>query len=216
MKATGVIFDLDGTILDSMGIWSEIGSKFIRSLGLQPEDSLKEDTRELSILQSAEYMKKTYSLMESTDVIMNSINKMMSEYYHDILQPKDGAEELLEYLKSKEIPLCVATATSAHLVEPALERINMRHYFDSIHSCVDIGKGKDDPTIFLRALESLGTSLENTWVFEDALYAAKTAKATGFIVVGVHDPSAEQHQDELKALCNYYIENLYQGKELFK
>ncbi len=216
MKATGVIFDLDGTILDSMGIWSEIGSKFIESLGLKPKDSLREDTRELSLLQSAEYMKKNYSLIESTDVIMDSINEMISEYYHDILQPKEGAQELLEYLKAKEIPLCVATATAAHLVEPALERINMRHYFDSVHSCVDIGKGKDDPEIFLIALKSLGTSLENTWVFEDALYAAKTAKDAGFIVVGVHDPSAEQHQNELKAFSNYYIENLHQAKGLFK
>ena len=215
MRPLGVIFDLDGTILDSMGIWSEIGSKFIRGLGLQPQEALREDTRTLSLLQAAEYMKINYSINESTYYIMDSINEMISDYYLNILQPKDGAIELLEYLKKIGIPLCVATATATHLVEPALERINMRHYFESIHSCVDIGKGKDDPEIFHRALRSLGTPLVNTWVFEDALYAAKTAKAAGFIVVGVHDKSSEQHQDELKALANFYIKNLHQGKELF-
>lgn len=216
MKARGIIFDLDGTILDSMGVWSEIGSRFIRSLGLDPQDSHREATRELSLHQSAEYMKKSYSLTESTDEIMDSINEMISEYYNDLLQPKEGARELLEYLQYKEIPLCVATATATHLVEPALERIDMRHYFRSIHSCVDIGKGKDQADIFQIARESLGSPLEDTWVFEDALYAAKTAKNAGFIVVGVHDKSADKDQEDLKALSNYYIENLHQGKELFR
>jgi HAD superfamily hydrolase (TIGR01509 family) len=216
MKAAGVIFDLDGTLLDSMGIWSEIGSKFIKSLGLEPKSSLREDTRELSLLQAAEYLKASYSLNEHTDTIMVSINELISDYYHYILQPKEGAKELLEYLKTNEIPLCVATATASHLVEPALERINMRHYFGSIHSCVDIGKGKDDPEIFYRALNALGTPLDSTWVFEDALYAAKTAKDAGFTVVGVHDLSALHHQEELKAISDYYIENLTQGKELFE
>ena len=216
MKAAGVIFDLDGTLLDSMGIWSEVGSNYIESLGLEPKETLREDTRALSLLQAADYLKNTYSLIESTSGIMESINEMISEYYHYTLQPKEGAKELLEYLKDKKVPLCLATATATPLVEAALDRIDMRHYFISIHSCVDLGKGKDEPDIFYEALRALGSRKEDTWVFEDALYAAKTAKEAGFTVVGVHDSSAQHHQVELKALSNYYIENLTQGKDLFE
>lgn len=216
MKAAGIIFDLDGTLLDSMGVWSDVGSNFIRGLGLEPKKTLREDTRTLSLFQAAEYLKRTYELTESTDFIMESINNMISDYYHHLLQPKEGAIELLEYLKDKEVPLCIATATASHLVEPALERTNMRHYFGSVHSCVDLGKGKDDPAIFYAAQKALGSPLLETWVFEDALYAAKTAKAAGFTVVGVHDLSAQHHQEEIKAISHYYIENLIQGKDLFE
>lgn len=216
MKAAGIIFDLDGTILDSMGIWSEIGSNYIRSLGLEPREALREDTRELSLNQASEYLKNSYSLIDSTDAIMDSINEMISEYYYNHLQPKEGARELLDYLKDKDLPLCVASATATHLVEAALKRIDMLDYFESIHSCVELGKGKDEPDIFFKAQESLGSQIKDTWVFEDALYAAKTAKAAGFTVVGVHDLSAQHHQEELKAISDYYIESLTEGKDLFE
>jgi HAD superfamily hydrolase (TIGR01509 family) len=140
---------------------------------------------------------------------------MISDYYKDSLQLKEGARELLEYLKINQVPLCIATATASPLVEVALERLDLIKYFESIHSCVDVGKGKDNPEVFIQAQKSLGTPLKETWVFEDALYAATTAKEAGFTVVGVHDKSAEHHQEELKVLCDYYIESLNQGKDLF-
>lgn len=210
-----MIFDLDGTLLDSMGIWSEIGSNYLSSLGYQIKEGLREDTRALSLFQAAAYMKKTYSLKESTDEIMESINEMISNYYYNVLTPKEGARDLLEFLKKEDVPLSLATATASHLVEAALDRLDLRKYFISVYSCVDVGKGKDDPEIFHLAQKSLGTPLKETWVFEDALYAARTAKIAGFTVVGVHDKSAENHQDELRALSDYYIKSLTQGMDLF-
>ena len=100
--------------------------------------------------------------------------------------------------------MCVATVTDRYLVEETLERLGVLHYFSEIFTCAEVGFGKDKPIIYRKALEHLGTKKDETIVFEDALFALRTAKADGFYTVGVYDRH-EKRQDELKSLADYYI-----------
>jgi beta-phosphoglucomutase-like phosphatase (HAD superfamily) len=100
--------------------------------------------------------------------------------------------------------MCVATVTDRYLVEETLERLGIRHYFSEIFTCAEVGFGKDKPIIYRKALKHFGTTKEETCIFEDALFALKTAKADGFTTVGVYDRH-ENRQNELQSLADYYI-----------
>ena len=124
----------------------------------------------------------------------------------------------LFFKKSKPMSLqmCIATATDKHLVEKALERNGIREYFSDIFTCGSVGAGKDTPVIYDVALEHLGTPKENTFVFEDALYAIETANKAGYNIVGINDVSEKAHPDDVKKLCDYYINNYSEIYKFFE
>lgn len=206
MKLDGAIFDLDGTLLDSMFIWETIGEDYLRSLGLTPQDNLRETLRDMSLYQSACYYQREYHVPGTPQEIMAGINRMIEHFYVEEVQVKPGVPQFLETLKQRGIPLCIATATDRHLVEAALERTGILPYFDALFTCTDVGHGKDEPHIFHAARNFLGTEQAHTLVLEDALYAIRTAKTAGYTVAGVFD-SSEPDQETVKKLSDYYIDD---------
>ena len=110
--------------------------------------------------------------------------------------------------------MCVATATDRRLSELALKRNGIWDYFTGLFTCGEVDAGKDQPKVFLKALESLGTKMEKTYVFEDALYAIQTAKSAGFPVVGLYDSSADGQREEIIRLCDFYFNSLRDLKPL--
>ena len=175
---------------------------------------MRETVRNMSMTQSAEYIKAEYGLELSVEEIIAGIDKTVEHYYMDVVQPKPGIPELLEQLKNAGAGLCIATATDRYLIEAALERCGLLRFFDIIFTCSEAGAGKDEPLIFRKAMEHFGADRENTVVFEDALYAAKTAKADGFKVVAVYDNS-EKDQAELKRIADLYLAS-FEDKSPFK
>ena len=121
-------------------------------------------------------------------------------------EPKNDIKEFLEKLKSKGIKMGIATATGEPALEAVMEKYDMLHYFSAIYSTYTVGVSKTEPRVYDVVLNELGTDKETTWVFEDALYAAKTAKANGYNVVGIYDKS-EPNQKELKEIVDIYINN---------
>ena len=206
MQLKGAIFDLDGTLLDSMKIWDTAGEEYLLSLGIQPRQNLAETIKDMSLLQSAEYFQREYKVDKSSKEIIDGINSIIEQFYFEKAELKDGVKDFLEYLWKKDVKMCIATATDRYLVEKALERCEVREYFFEILTCTECGCGKDKPAIYIKALEQLKTEKENTFVFEDALYAVKTAKEAGFIVAGVFDESVKD-QMEVKVLADYYVDN---------
>ena len=200
----GAIFDLDGTLLDSMFIWDTIGEEYLRSIGKEPHEDLKETFMTLTLEEAAEYYREHYGVTLSVKEIVDGVNAMVEQTYRTKVTLKPGISEYLAWLKENGVRMCVATVTDRYLVEETLERLGVRHYFSEIFTCAEVGFGKDKPIIYQKALEHLGTAKDETYVFEDMLFALNTAKTDGFPTVGVYDRH-EEHQDELKELADYYI-----------
>lgn len=201
----GAIFDLDGTILDSMHIWSEIGLLFLKNKGVVPPPGVENEFVKMSMVQAAEYYIKNIDSTATVMDIVNEVNALVQGFYFNEVIKKDGIKEFLDFLKNKNVKMCIATATDKHLVEKALERNGIREYFSEIFTCSSVGAGKDTPVIYDVALEYLGTPKENTFIFEDALYAIETATKAGYNVVGINDISEKADPEDVKKLCDYYI-----------
>ena len=215
MKIRGAIFDVDGTLLDSMFIWDTIGETYLRSIGYQPKENLNETFKNMSLHQAARYYQTEYGVTQSIDEIMDGVNAMLERYYRFEVPLKPGVAELLERLRQDGVKLCIATATDRHLVEAALDRCGVLSCFGEIFTCNEVGHGKDEPDIFEAALRFLGTRREETLVFDDALYAVWTAKEAGFSVAAVYD-SHEKAQDQIRMLADVYLEELTQLDKIRK
>ncbi len=207
MKIKGAIFDVDGTLLDSMYVWRHRGEIYLENLGIRPRDGLHLDVRRLGFFESPKMIKEEYSLTQSPEEICDGMMKVVDNYYRTNPTVKEGTIEFLEELRRNGVKMCVATATDRHMVEPGLINAGIRDYFDEIFTCGGLKTNKTKPFIFEKALEFLGTDKEDTVVFEDALYAVKTAKASGFFVTGIFDEQ-EPEQEEFRSLCDVFVYDL--------
>lgn len=210
----GAIFDLDGTLLDSMFIWDCIGETYLRSRGLEPKERLNETFKSMSLRQAADYYKSEYGMTGTVEDIMDGVNRMIEHFYVGEVRPKEGAAELLRLFQERGIQMCIATATDRHLVEAALKHNGLLEYFSEIFTCNNVGAGKDEPAIYEEALRQLGTDKDSTLVFEDALYAVETAAKAGFRVVGVFDQSEQPREAEIKEKAERYIRSFDEIRQL--
>lgn len=215
MKIKCAIFDFDGTLFDSMPVWDGVGEIYLRSLGKEPKPGMREDIRALSLDQSARYFQKEYDLTLSTEQIITGVNHIIEDFYIYEVLPKPGVREFLEQLKDAQIPMGIVTACDRFLIEAALDRCGMKHYFAKIFTCDEVGHGKDEPVIFQKAMEYFGAERSTTVVFEDAVHAVSTAKADGFTVAAVFDNS-EKRQNEIRNLSDCYISNFENTEDFWK
>lgn len=203
----GAIFDLDGTLLDSMHIWQNVGITFLKSRGIQPRSDFNEAVRPLFLAQVADYLRSDYGLTDTVQEIVDGVNHMLEHLYISKLPLKNGVLNLLQEFRKREIKMCVATATDRHLVEAALSRNGILDCFGKIFTCTEVGAGKDKPDIYLRSLAFLGTDIKETIVFEDAYYAIQTAKSAGFSVAAVYDETTLDQKLEIETLADVYIKS---------
>ncbi len=204
----GAIFDVDGTLLDSMKMWDHAAEKYLLGLNITPEPDIEKKMFTFTMQKAAEYMKETYKLSFNTEEIIAGLNDVISSFYKYEAEPKSGVISLLERLSAANIPMTVATSTDRCQIEAALTRLDMMKYFKRIFTCSEVGVGKIKPDIYIQAAWCMGTDIEDTWVFEDAYHAAKTAYNAGFKVCGVYDESSKEHLDELKRYSHIYVNSL--------
>ncbi len=212
MKKTGVIFDVDGTLLNTMPVWTDSGVRYLASLGIEAESNLGEKLFAMTVDGGAVYLKENYHLQSSVEEIKRGILSMVERAYFESADFKPGAKELLEYLKEKEIPMSIATSTDRYCIIAAFDRLGYTEYFDAILSCGEFDTTKSEPKIFYEAIKVMGTDAENTWIFEDGLYSIKTGKAAGFKVVGVYDEVSKNDQKEIEQCADIYVKNLTELK----
>jgi len=205
MKIKGAIFDLDGVLLDSMFIWDTLGETYLKSQGIKPREDVREILRPMSLFQAAEYFRDEYGIIESIQAIIDGINRLVEHFYFDLAETKPGVIDFLDKLRKNNVKMCITTATDRFMVDAALKRNGIEYYFDKIFTCTEVGHGKDEPDIYYQALNFLGMTKREVFVFEDALYAIKTAKKAGFSVVAVNDSTAQGQQTEIKKLADVYI-----------
>lgn len=206
MNITGAIFDFDGTLFDSMFIWKGIKYKFLDKLGLELTEDDEEAFRGLYLRESLILAKERFNMKESFEELFLMFFDYLKELYLAQAEPKNDIIPFLEKLKAKGVKMGIATATGEPALEAVLEKYGMRDYFSVILSTYTVGASKTDPLVYDRVLEKIGTDKASTWVFEDAVYAAKTVKASGYNLVGIYDES-EPETEVLEQLADIYIHN---------
>lgn len=215
MKYKGAIFDLDGTLIDSMDSWENVGKIFLESQGIKPPSDLNEIIKEMSLKQSARYFKESLGAKGPIEAIIESIYKIVENKYASTIELKPYVKKTLHRFKLEGMKMCVATETDKILAEKALKRLGVLDYFDFIITSGEVSVGKYRPDIYIKAVKRLGFSIRETIVFEDALYAIKTAKKEGFDLVGIYDKSSQGQVDEMKEWSNYFIYSFKEMEGLF-
>ena len=201
------IFDLDGTLLDSMWIWENLDIEFLRRYGKAPEQAVRDKVKTLSIRQSAELFQRLYGLPLSVERIMDEFNALASFKYRYEARLKPNADEFLRRLKQEGIKMCLLTASTCKNVTDVLTRLNLYDLFEFVITGEQMIKGKEEPDPFLACAERFKMPPDSIIVFEDALHAAETAKKAGFKVVGVYDRAARTDMAVLKQICDCFIED---------
>jgi len=212
-KIKGAIFDLDGTILDSMHIWPEIDEDFLGRRGITVPDDYIKAISTMGFNEIAIYTKDRFGLTESIEEIKKEWNEMSILAYATTIGLKKGAKEYLKFLKSKNIKLSVATASTEQIFIPALENNEISEYFDAITTLAEVKKGKGFADIYLKAAEKIGVTPSECVVFEDLYEGLKAAKEAGFITVGVYEKYSVNPEEMIRKQSDLFI---YDFDELLK
>lgn len=192
MNKKYAVFDMDGTLIDSMEIWSNLGLEYLRSVGVEEGlEGIREEIAPLTMSESSVLFVERFQLQRDAESVARDMNNMMDEHYKQDIPLKKGIKEYLEQLKASGVRMCVASATAEHLMKICLERLGILSYFEFILSCESLQTSKREPGIYLEAAKRLGAKPEEIAVYEDAKYAVETAKKAGFYVVGVYDEAAK-------------------------
>ena len=215
MLLQGAIFDADGTLLDSMHIWHELGARYLRSLHVEPEEDLARILYPMSLEQSSLYLQQHYNLKLSCEEIQAGFLEIIEGFYRNEVRLKLGVKDLLESLKRKNIPMVIATSGDRDLLQAALTRNGINEHFSEIFTCTELATNKHEPKIFLACADFLGLKPEVVAVFEDALFAIRTAKSAGFITIGVEDESNLYERDEIIHIADYYLEGGFKHEDSF-
>ncbi len=206
MKITGAIFDFDGTLFDSMHVWRGYKDYFFNYIGIELTDEDREAFKGLYLSETFLLAIERFNLKQSYEELLELLFEYIKGKYFAEAQPKNDIIEFLEKLKSKGVKMGIATASGEIAVEAILREYGMRDYFSAIYSTYTVGANKRSPKVYDVVLNELGTPKDTTWIFEDALYAARTANENGYNVVGIYDKS-EPNQEELKEIVDVYITN---------
>ena len=208
MKIKGAIFDMDGTIVDSLSfwdcLWRSIGEKYMGNPDFKPDDEVNKKVRTMIYVDAMTYFKEYYQLAVSTEEFVEFASDGVIDFYENTATVKEGAVALLGYLKENGIKLCLASATAMPWVMHTLKYHGLLQYFDFVLSCADIGVGKEHPDIYIKASELLCLPAGEICVFEDSYVAMETAKAAGFRTAGVYDKYAPG-QERLVAASDVYL-----------
>lgn len=212
----GAIFDLDGTLIDSMIIWSHTGERYLAARGIKVEKGLSETLYTMTIDGGAVYMKDKYNLTETVAEIVTGICDMVEDFYANQVEIKKGADKLLADMKADGVKITMATSNTRELIMPALKRLDIAKYFDRIFTCPEENTTKSEPGIFITAAAFMNTLPSDTWVFEDSYYSMEAAKRCGFRVAGIYDEESRQNQNMIKSKADLYYTVIPEYKTLKK
>jgi len=208
-----VIFDLDGTLVDSMWMWKSIDIEYLARFGIEMPSDLQKCIEGMSFSETAVYFKERFGLKDSLDQIKSDWNAMAWDKYLNEVPLKEGAIELLKWLKANNIPAGIATSNSRELTELIVNKLGIAEYFKSIRTSCEVLKGKPSPDIYLLVAQDLGVAPDGCLVFEDVIHGIMAGKNAGMKVCAVYDEFSEKYTEEKIKLADYYVHSL---KDLFK
>lgn len=202
MYMKGAIFDMDGTVLDSMGIWEGIMGELLEQRGVIAPANLLEEIEHLTLTKKIEYVGNQYAPDVPIPTLLHELQSLVLKKYREVVLPKPGIVAYLKHLRSKGIPTCVATLTDRRFAMPALKHHGLDKLFDFLLTVEEVGKSKEFPDIYITGAQRMGVEAKDCVVFEDSLYAMKTAKRAGFQLCGVYDDVFLEDREEITQLCD--------------
>ena len=205
-----VIFDLDGTLVDSMWMWKAIDIEYLGRFGFGLPPTLQKDIEGMSFSETAVYFKETFQIPDSLKKIKEDWNQMAYDKYTKEVPLKKGAKEFLVHCKNNDIKLGIATSNSRELVEATLEALGIRDYFGCVMTSCDVAKGKPAPDVYLETAKRLNAEPAACLVFEDIEMGIMAGKNAGMEVCAVEDEFSMNQMEKKKKLADYYIKDYYE------
>ena len=216
MNIKAAIFDMDGTLIDSLKIWnvlwSKIGEEFLNDKNFMPRKEDDKKVRTLMFKDAMELIHVNYHVGKSGNEVLDFANQVLIHFYDKEVTLKEGVRDFLEYCHGNGVKMCLATASTPDLLKLAINHCDIGKYFLNTFSCSILGKGKEEPDIYLLASDFLGEKLSETWVFEDSLVAIETATKIGIPTVGIYDAN-NFGQDKIAKIASVYVDK---GETLLK
>lgn len=210
----GVIFDVDGVLLNSMPVWENLGEIYLERLGIEAEKGLGETLFAMSLEEGADYLIENYGLKQTPEEIIAGLNREVQDFYGRKVPLKEGVRGYLQEFRDRKIPMAIATSGDRANAEAALKRLKVLSYFRAVFTCTEIGSSKSHPDIYYAAALQLDTDPSDTWVFEDALHAIRTAKKAGFRTAGVYDRASGRDLAQIRDTADIYLPE-FKSFELF-
>lgn len=201
----GVIFDVDGVLLNSMPVWENLGEIYLERLGIEAEKGLGETLFAMSLEEGADYLIENYGLKQTPGEIIAGLNREVQDFYGRKVPLKEGVRGYLQEFRDRKIPMAIATSGDRANAEAALKRLKVLSYFRAVFTCTEIGSSKSQPDIYYAAALQLDTDPSDTWVFEDALHAIRTAKKAGFRTAGVYDRASGRDLAQIRDTADIYL-----------
>lgn len=215
-KLKAFIFDLDGTLIDSMPLWDEIYAAPFEKSGIPVPDGYLLAVNHMSLDECVKYTLESTPLRCDAKALVSAWSGLAAKAYGESVPLKDGASDLLRFLRSEGIRLAIATALPLSLAMPCLKRLGVAEFFDAILSTDDVSRGKDDPAVYFAAAEKLGAIPSECAVVEDSHVGIAVAAKAGFFTIGVFDKSSIKHEDEISAIADVYVRSLVEIEEKLK
>lgn len=200
-----VLFDLDGTLVESMSMWGDIDVEYLKRFRLPVPDGLQQAIEGLSMYQTAVYFKENFGIKHSLEEIMDDWNGMAYHKYTTEIPLKPGVRKILNYLKDRNIPCGIATSNSRVLTEAILRSHRIENFFPVMVTGDEIVNGKPDPEVYLEAARKLHVKPEKCLVFEDIPFGIMAGKNAGMTVCAVEDDYSMKDRDEKLRLADFYI-----------
>lgn len=211
----GVIFDLDGTLLDSTGMWRQVDGRLMAHYGKEVPPDLSETVQRMSIEEFSQFFVEEFQLPVTPEQIAQQVADMVAEEYREKLQLKPHVPEILDWLDQQNIPYGVATATYGELAEAALRRLHLWERLRFLLTEQDAGAPKTQPKIFQLAAQKLHLGRRQIAVVEDSLHALEGAKNGGFFTIGIADPENAPVWKEICATATVHIHDILEMKQFF-
>ena len=206
MNFKAAVFDLDGTLIDSLGVWEKIDRDFLeKKRGIPLPDDYVDVIAPMTFAETAVYTRERFGLSETPQQLMDEWTEMSIYEYSNNIRLKSGVHEYLRRLKNDGVKIALCTSSPSFLYEPVLKNNGIYDYFDSFTGTCEIGKGKTEPDVYIFAAEKTGVPVHDCMAFEDVLEAARSAAAAKMAVCGVYDDRGRAYVDEMKKICSLYI-----------
>lgn len=216
MKIKGVIFDLDGTILDSTWVWKKVDEDFLGKHGFEVPEDYSDAIKAMGFEQVANYTIARFQLPLSASEVMAEWNEMAIQAYSEQVKLKPGTKELLLWLREQGIPAGVATSNTSLLFEPCLRSNGVYDLFHSFTEGNEVDRGKEFPDIYIKESEKLGCDPSSCAVFEDIIPALKGAGSGGFLTIGVKEKSWGYEDEEFGRYCDHILYEISDAISLLK
>ena len=205
-----VIFDIDGTLVESTNVWHDIDVEYFKLLEIPMPPTIQKDIEGMSFTEVAVYFKETFQLTEKTidDIKLDWVRMAYEKYLYEI-KAKRGAREYMSFLKDKGVKIGCATSNEKSLAMAALQPHGFKEKVDSVRTGCEVNAGKPAPDIYLKVAEDLGVEPKNCLVFEDIPNGMRAGKAAGMTVIGIEDIHSNDYKEEIDAICDYFIKDYF-------